>query len=111
MAMSHGHEENWTNGLTADEAGAIAGRGMASLAKSISLGERRGLARTFLELDRIEEMRRQGKVQEAKTRRECREGGCFRECEVYWGKRCKRLGGRKIPRIQGELVGRVSSWT
>ncbi|MCR4442939.1 MAG: hypothetical protein QHH10_11960 [Peptococcaceae bacterium] len=38
-----------------------------------------------------------------KLRAECRREGCknamYGRCRVYWGKRCNRLGGRKIPRL------------
>ncbi|MBP7333081.1 MAG: hypothetical protein KBA08_12445 [Firmicutes bacterium] len=33
---------------------------------------------------------------------DCQDSGCkyLRRCRVYWGRKCNRQGGRKVPRIR-----------
>lgn len=102
--------ESWTDELSLEEVEAIASRGLGTIAKRIPLKERRDMAATFRELDYCRDELQKGN-KSIRFRMECRKNGCFRNCIIYWGKRCKRLGGRKIPRIRGELTGRLYPWT
>ena len=62
------------------------------------------------EFEYITELRRRGRGLETAARRECREGGCWRQCRVYWGKKCKHLGGKKVPCLKQNISGRIQSW-
>jgi len=56
--------------------------------------QKKNFARNIWMTRLIIKLRAEGRHAEA----ECRQLGCPHKCDVYWGKKCSRFGGRKIPR-------------